>query len=62
MPKNNCKLNMFGVYYIWQKIVFDEVGVDLNKRIPECDYYKYKCAWHLAICTSFRGSGIPPKC
>lgn len=33
-------LIIFGVYDISQKIVFEQVGVDLNKCIPEC-YYSY---------------------
>lgn len=28
------------MYNIWQKILFVQVGVDLNKPIPEC-YYQY---------------------
>ena len=37
-----CKRVIFGVYDIWRKLVFEQVGVDLNQRIPECDYsYTY---------------------
>lgn len=34
-----CKFIIFGLYNIWRKIVFRHVGVDLNWRTPECDYF-----------------------
>lgn len=34
-----CKRIVFGVYDIWRVLVFKQVGVDFNWRIPESDYF-----------------------
>lgn len=40
MIMTNCKRIIFRVYNIWLEILFQHVGVNLNKLISKCAYSK----------------------